>query len=71
MEELSGIYLTSTVKRSRDDFLLVSSRASILDVVLPEWSQEESQRQSAQLEPQVDLWPRMPGTLAFVRQRVD
>jgi DDE superfamily endonuclease len=42
MEEFTQLRLTSTVKKSRDDYCLTPSRVPLLDFDLPEWQGVES-----------------------------
>jgi hypothetical protein len=49
MEEFSHLRLTSTVKKSRDDYGLTPSRVPLLDLELPEWQGVGSELDPAQL----------------------
>jgi len=60
MEELSGLRLTSTVKKTRDDFQLSPPRASILEMEIPQWSLEESSRPLANLQEHTPRVPPLP-----------
>ena len=68
MEELSHLRLTSTVKKSRDDFLLRSSRVGILDIMIPEWDEEETLPQACIIPTHQPVQPTPPTALEVVRQ---
>ena len=67
MEEMSHLRLTSTIKKSRDDFLLTNSRVSALDIVIPEWDQQESYPQLLQMPTHQPMQPTPPTALDIVR----
>ena len=67
MEELSHLRLTSTIKKSRDDFLLTHSRVSVLDIVIPEWDQQESLPQVLHMPTHQPVQPTPPTALDIVR----
>ena len=68
MEELSHLRLTSTVKKSRDDFLLTTTRVGILDIVIPEWVEEESLPKAFVIPTCQPVQPIPPTPLEIVRQ---
>ena len=68
MEEMSHLRLTSTIKKSRDDFLLTTTRVGILDIVIPEWDEEETLPQAFIMPTHQPVEPTPPTALEIVRQ---
>ena len=68
MEELSHLRLTSTVKKSRDDFLLKTNRVAILDLVIPEWNEEETLPPAFMIPTHQPVQPTPPTALEIVRK---
>ena len=68
MEELSHLRLTSTVKKSRDDFLLNTTRVAILDLMIPEWDEEETLPPAVVIPMHQPVQPPPPTALEIVRQ---
>ena len=68
MEEMSHLRLTSTVKKSKDDFDLSPHLNSILNMEIPEWNEEDSSPNHVSFPAHMPINDSPPTKLQTIKQ---